>query len=250
MKSPAFSFYPKDYMSDENVLLMSLEQRGAYVDLLCHAWLHGSIPSETPALALICRTTPARMARLWPGIKPCWKEAGPGRLVNGRQERERAGQQARRAQAEEKGKKGAAKRWLDHSPSYAPAKAQPMPGDGFPSARPSASTYPLTDTKQTARQNPLLGDRASRERECLDLVTAVAQKDGIDPVEAFSRSAEWKGKGAVNPAALSDDRLLHTIRDLRRRAGTKADEPSLPTPPTSEQWQAGREAWKKAKADA
>ncbi len=38
MKSPAFQFYPSDYLSDENVDSMTLEQQGAYWRLCCHAW--------------------------------------------------------------------------------------------------------------------------------------------------------------------------------------------------------------------
>lgn len=129
-KAPAFQFYPKDYTADENVALMSLEQEGAYIRLLCHAWLQGSIPADVPSISRICRTTPAKMARLWSGIKPCWKDTGEGRLVNGRQERERRKQEAYREQSTEKGKKGAAARWLRDSPGNAPAIAQAMPGDG------------------------------------------------------------------------------------------------------------------------
>jgi uncharacterized protein YdaU (DUF1376 family) len=38
-RSPAFQFYPRDYISDPVVQMMSLEERGAYVQLLCAAWL-------------------------------------------------------------------------------------------------------------------------------------------------------------------------------------------------------------------
>jgi hypothetical protein len=34
-KSPAFQFYPKDFLTDENVRVMSLQERGAYITLLC-----------------------------------------------------------------------------------------------------------------------------------------------------------------------------------------------------------------------
>lgn len=134
-KPPAFSWYPKDYESDEHVKLMSLEQEGAYVRLLNHSWLHGSIPSDLRSLSQICRTTPAKMARLWPGILPCWNETTDEksckRFINSRLEREREAQRNRKSQASLKGHKGAEKRWRDDSSSYDPAKAQALPGDSI-----------------------------------------------------------------------------------------------------------------------
>lgn len=110
MKRPAFQFYPKDYESDENVKLMSLEQEGAYLRLLCHAWLHGSIPEEVGPLARICRVSRRKMAGLWPGVRLCF-EPRDGRLVNPRMERDRADLDAFRRERSESGRRGARSRW-------------------------------------------------------------------------------------------------------------------------------------------
>jgi len=37
-KPPAFQFYVKDWLSSESVVVMTAEQRGWYIQLLCHAW--------------------------------------------------------------------------------------------------------------------------------------------------------------------------------------------------------------------
>lgn len=37
MKSPAFQFYPADFLADENVIAMSLEDRGALITSICEA---------------------------------------------------------------------------------------------------------------------------------------------------------------------------------------------------------------------
>jgi uncharacterized protein YdaU (DUF1376 family) len=47
--SPAFQFYPGDYLGSMRVQLLSVEQEGAYLRLLCYCWLHGSIPNNTSA---------------------------------------------------------------------------------------------------------------------------------------------------------------------------------------------------------
>ena len=43
-KSPAFQFYPADYLSDSNTIAFTAEQDGHYLRLLCLCWLEGSIP--------------------------------------------------------------------------------------------------------------------------------------------------------------------------------------------------------------
>ena len=45
-KSPAFQFYPADYLSDSNTIAFTAEQDGHYLRLLCLCWLEGSIPAD------------------------------------------------------------------------------------------------------------------------------------------------------------------------------------------------------------
>lgn len=75
-KSPAFQFYPKDWLSDANVRVMTHEQRGIYIDLLCHCWLEGSIPSSLEILSRITQVEPKRMDELWPLISVCFRRRG------------------------------------------------------------------------------------------------------------------------------------------------------------------------------
>lgn len=51
IKRPAFQFYPADYLGSQRVALMSLEEEGAYIRLLCYCWQHGSIPSNPDQIA-------------------------------------------------------------------------------------------------------------------------------------------------------------------------------------------------------
>lgn len=53
MKPPAFQFFPADWLSSQRVQMMTLEEEGAYIRLLCYCWSHGSIPDD-----------PAKIARL------------------------------------------------------------------------------------------------------------------------------------------------------------------------------------------
>jgi len=51
IKRPAFQFYPADYLGSQRVALMTLEEEGAYIRLLCYCWQHGSIPSNPDQIA-------------------------------------------------------------------------------------------------------------------------------------------------------------------------------------------------------
>lgn len=55
MKSPAFQWYPKDYLSDMHVMLMTMEQEGCYIRLLSICWEQGSIPSDENELSALCK---------------------------------------------------------------------------------------------------------------------------------------------------------------------------------------------------
>jgi len=54
-KAPAFQFYAAEYLADENVQLLSLEQEGAYIRLLAYCWREGSIPAEPLKLSRLCK---------------------------------------------------------------------------------------------------------------------------------------------------------------------------------------------------
>jgi len=112
-KSPAFQFYPKDFLADENVMAMELEELGAYIRLMCICWIEGSIPADVRRLARLCGCDSKRMAELWQAIEPCFEPhpTEEGRLIHPRLEREREKQAEHRAKKSEAGKEGAKKRW-------------------------------------------------------------------------------------------------------------------------------------------
>lgn len=62
-KSPAFQFYPKDFLS--GTATMSLQEVGAYVRLLCYAWDTGSVPAEGDERARIMVCSKAQERELW-----------------------------------------------------------------------------------------------------------------------------------------------------------------------------------------
>jgi len=91
---------------------MTLEQQGAYVRLLCYNWQDGFIPNDLSQLALLCGTTPRKMALIWESVKDCFGPLpdNPDRLVNPRLEHTRDG--LRRFSDKQKAKADA--RWESH----------------------------------------------------------------------------------------------------------------------------------------
>lgn len=60
MKSPAFRFYPSDFISSPTVQAMDLHEVGAYMLLLCTAWVserHGYLPDDEEMLRRWARMT-------------------------------------------------------------------------------------------------------------------------------------------------------------------------------------------------
>src|SRR3972149_4029794 len=207
--APAFSFYPKDILSDEAAASMTDEELGVYVRLLCHAWLEGSIPADMDRLAKMTRRRRPAFEKLWKAIGPCWRQADdePGRLVQGRLEQERGKQrsygapQSERAKAGAKARRGAAVA----QPWHGQRTSQEAAGSSLPSPSPSPSPDNGSTYLPTARANPLVaGRRVEMERECLALVEGISKLTAEDPIEVMAGGSHYPGarRTAINPASL------------------------------------------------
>jgi uncharacterized protein YdaU (DUF1376 family) len=108
-KAPAFQFYAGDFLSDLNVQMMTMAQRGIYITLLAMEWIEGSLPSNIQSLQILCRQHP-NFEEDWSAIKHCFYEKD-GRLYNRRLESERNNMISYRERMSNNGKKGANARW-------------------------------------------------------------------------------------------------------------------------------------------
>lgn len=110
---PAFLLYARDLLTSRKVLLMTPEERGGYLFLLCHAWLadkQGVLLNDDGLLAAL-----SGLGARWPEcrerILAAFVVKQNGTIVQPRMVAERKAQRNRSAQA----KKGAditnAKRW-------------------------------------------------------------------------------------------------------------------------------------------
>jgi uncharacterized protein YdaU (DUF1376 family) len=156
MKSPAFQFYPSEFLADENVAMMSNREVGCYIKLLCYCWREGSIPSEIEKIAKLCGEDSSAMAQLWLSLSSCFSSAitshgsaidSHPRLINKRLEIERKKQEEHRKERSESGSRGAKSRWSkelsNHGSAIAQPMAQPMANDGS-----ASSTAVVTDKEK------------------------------------------------------------------------------------------------------
>lgn len=233
-KSPAFPVYTKDWDTDERVLLMDEAEEGTFFRLLRHQWREGSVPADLATLARIVRVGLPRMQRLWKAVGPCF-EPHPtlaGRLVNSKTERVREQQKAYLNRRSSAGKRGAESRWQSHPIANATAMA-PLAIAPLSPAVAVAVAVPRTDERKTAgdhveRPNPLVtGRRVDLEREALQLCSEVARLQDKDPAEVMQTAAHYQGArtSKINPANMSDDRLLNTVLDLRATLAAEKAKP-------------------------
>ncbi len=175
MKAPAFQFYPKDFLTDERVGLMSYTERGIYITLLSKCWLEGSLPASVEDLARLLGLPVQRFRRLWVNsLSCCFITAGDGRITQKRLEEEREKQEQYRRRQSDKGTKGADKRWPKDGTSIAPAMAQAIPDD-------SSS---ISDLRTPVKTNTLMRGVPKRDEALTD---EIAERAGrfVDRYDAL-----------------------------------------------------------------
>jgi uncharacterized protein YdaU (DUF1376 family) len=144
-KKPWYPWYPRNFLADEQVLVMTLEQEGVYRRLLDHQWLHGSIPSELPALAAICKGIPvASMRKLWEAVKGCFPVEVDGRLQNGKLGRVRTEADRLAEMHRQRGVQGAKKRWSKDATSNASSILEAIQTDSIPQSQSQSHTTTTT----------------------------------------------------------------------------------------------------------
>ena len=106
-------WYGREFYADENVLVMTLEQEGAYLRLLWNCWQEGSIPTDTAKLAALCKNSPQKKFErdIWPMLRDLFVARDDGRLVHHKVESLRAAKEQRRTERSAAGRRGNQKRW-------------------------------------------------------------------------------------------------------------------------------------------
>ena len=107
---PWFKFFARDFLADQNVILMTPAERGLYITLQCSFWLAGSIPTDPTMLARLCQTSSDEFLMLWPAVEPYFEERN-GRLFHRELDMQRKGAIEAWQAKSAGGRKGAERRW-------------------------------------------------------------------------------------------------------------------------------------------
>jgi len=147
VNSPAFQFYPKDFLTDEIVVCMSNEQVGVYIRMLCMDWLNHGLPADD---ATLCRVFQCDEQTL--NICLTTFAENDGRVFNRRLDKERTKQQKRRAKMSKAGKaSGKARRMksLQHEQAFS-ERSPHVEQNGNSSS--SSSTTTAVDKKTSTKK--------------------------------------------------------------------------------------------------
>jgi uncharacterized protein YdaU (DUF1376 family) len=242
-ESPAFQYYPRDYLSDAKVRAMSYKERGMYWELVSLLWGEHVLPANIDQLAKILAVPIREFRRHWPAISPCFRVVGDD-IEHGRLEEERRNQQRFRDGQSTSGKAGAEKRWGKgrHSEPIATPSSEnskptvsPMAKNGSSSSSSSSkeerahTTRVLYQSSRPNRMNPG-GVVPLIDTQFGEFVSRVSP-EYPDRSAAYAAVLAWVGR--EDDAAVSAGRRINTdpFKWWRERfdTWTRDDRPPVPT---------------------
>lgn len=154
--SPAFQFYPKDFLGDGDQAGMSLQETGAYARLMCYEWnAHGQgISDDVVRCARMVGAPISAMRKMWLTLRALFiaHPTEPGRIVHPRLEKERAKQAVFKRRQSDASKK----RWGSRGNAAASSGDMPQP---IPKG--SSSVFDLQSS------NPVRNTDPGKERQDL-----------------------------------------------------------------------------------
>lgn len=192
-KSPAFQFYPSNFLGSPKVRAMNAAQVGVYWLLCCIEWEHdGFTIEDAQECAESVAVTAKAFDAMWAKLSRCFVERN-GRFFSPRLDQEREKQASWRRKSSKGGKLGMKKRWGNSDKG---GNEMVIPPDNTPSLSPS---LPPVTKKTTAPGAPRAG--------------------WLDPVAAVYEAA--KGSGSFPWAKAG--KLLKPLHDAGHSGETIAE---------------------------
>lgn len=147
--SQSFPFYPSDFIL--GTMLMSAEEVGAYIRLLCWQWEQGAVPNDEAKIVKITGAPIKRLSDVLAKFTPCQEG-----LKNDKLERVRAERVAYQQRQSELGKKGGRPK-ANPSDTNKGSESQPFSETKANPKLPSPSPSPLPHNPQEPPASPSLG---------------------------------------------------------------------------------------------
>lgn len=173
-KSPAFQFYPKDFLLSRKVRNMSLTERGAYITLLSIDWMEGGLPTDLDQLAKDLDVPTQRFRKMWSSgpLHECFVEKN-GRLTNPRLQEERRKQAEYRRRQADNGAKGGR------------PKVKGLGSSGKPTEKPAHETH--SEATKSSASSSLFASASSPSGESTERSRPIVQRIRKDAAFEYGR---------------------------------------------------------------
>lgn len=144
MKRPSFQLYPKDFLIDRKVVVLSNEQLGGYFKLVCHMWMEDdcTLPDDDKELMSLSGLNELDFKKVKKLFIANGSPSDP-KLSHKRLNEERAKQDEHRKKRSEAGRKGNEARWGSQKTPSSQCDPNGIAKNRFPSSSPSIVNNPL-----------------------------------------------------------------------------------------------------------
>lgn len=195
--SPSFSFYASDFIM--GTMLMSAEEVGGYIRLLCWQWEQGELPSDVDQLA---RISGLQVKKLTPVLKK-FEATERGGFLNKRLEEVRLQREHFIEVQRLNGSKGGRPKKPMENPSVSNGLTQTKPEKTLPSPSPSPS--PITNPPLAPQGESAGASGAQKAKGTLAELRAFAQELGLPESDGEFMFNHWTANGWKNGNAPSKD---------------------------------------------
>jgi uncharacterized protein YdaU (DUF1376 family) len=212
---PWFKMYPRETLSDGHFSGWSLEERGAWMTLILHNWIEGSLPADQGALGRLLRLDGGTMRGVWSAIGSRFIPHPdlPGRLTSPRLEMERSEAIARLKKMSEAGTKAAKARWQREKQRHA-KRIRSAYGKDAPAMRhdaasdPDPASDPATDSAASQPSQERLAGESVNLRAFRERLTAALQLPDLIPIAKRDEAQRVTAFFEAQLAAAGSDTLL------------------------------------------
>lgn len=230
MKSPAFQFYPKDFLSDANTIMMNAEVTGYYIRLISVDWIEDGFRPEDmgrlmryEAIDLEGKMRPeSTYNSIIAQLSKCFiaHPTKPSLITHPRLQFERTRQAENRKIRVSAGRKGAQRRWKDNKTKYLDAIAQPSIENGsamcLPMAKNSLSSSIASSSTYIHTPNgvctPIVPKtRISKTKEPIEITYPPTWSESH--IETFKRWMEYRTQIRKPLKAMSYQAQLQKFSD-------------------------------------
>lgn len=222
MKAPAFQWYPADYIGSQRVQLMTLEQEGAYIRLLCYCWLHGSIPDDINLIiTLLGKGATATVAEV---VMKMFKSNGKDRLIHERLEAEKRKQLQWRLKSAQGGL--AARKKRKNTSQKSVDNQHPDKGWNSNGTKGGSALHLLSSSSSNNPSEPSASPGAQKVPRARDeVLDALAAVDGSDPTQVTKGA--WPGIATARANIKAVFPNLTATEINRRAANYRAHYPTI-----------------------